>query len=123
IAFCGQPRASAIGRHIAMTTGLFTREGFSLALVPTMVVPYLCCHCSLRRMSQTLPAGLQMSGLIVPSIMLCMDWPEPSLGMVCTVIGPSQAVRCCWLKLAMTSFIQACFSVVYARVSVTGVDE
>src|SRR5260370_13646150 len=105
----GQPNAWACDFHMAITTGLSTRDGVSLAPVPTSFVPFFCCHRSLINVSQTLPAGLQMSGLIVPFTICCIDSPDPT-AMPLTVIGPSQAV-CFWLlKTLITSFIHSCFS-------------
>src|SRR5215469_2112297 len=105
----GQPNASASGFHMAITTGLVTRDGAELALVSMMSLPCFACHCALTSANQALPAGLQMSGWIAPSTICCIDCPDP-IGMAFTVIGPSHAVILRLLKSATTSLIQASFS-------------
>jgi len=80
-------------------------------LAPVLMIwlPYFLNHLESSRLSQTRPAGLQMSGWMVPSTISCIDWPEP-MGVALTVIGPSQAAILRLLKPGTTALIHASFS-------------
>src|SRR6266496_462297 len=109
-AFWGQPNASAKGFHIAITIGLVTKEGVSVAFVPINCrPPYLVCHCEFNCVSQTLSVGLHISGFAFPERISCIDWSD-SFGVACIVIGPSQALIFRLLKTLTASSIQACIS-------------
>src|SRR5215831_15576995 len=113
--FLPQPSASAMGFHIAITTGDNTR----LSVEPIRSFPYLLCDCAFPSLMNAPEAGLMRSGWRRPSITSSMASPEP-IGIACTKIGLLLLVR--WfsrLKLSVTSLIHFSFSEPYVNVSCT----
>src|SRR5208283_4978085 len=76
IGFLPQPNASAIGFHMAMTTGDSTR--FSVEL--TKSLPVLLCDLAFPSLMNAPEAGLTMCAWVVPSKTASMHSPEP-MGM------------------------------------------
>src|SRR5215469_11746053 len=115
IGFLPQSSASAIGFHIAITTGDNTR----LSVGPIRSFPYLLCDWALPSLMNAPEAGLMTSGWRRPSITSSIASPEP-IGIACTKIGLLLLVR--WLsrlKLSVTSLIHFSFSEPYVNVSCT----
>src|SRR5262249_4656544 len=113
--FLPQPSASAMGFHIAITTGDNTR----LSVGPIRSFPYLLCDCAFPSLMNAPEAGLMRSGWRRPSITSSMASPEP-IGIACTKIGLLLLVR--WfsrLKLSVAWLIHFSFSEPYVKVSCT----
>src|SRR5271165_1819273 len=113
IGFLPQPIASAMGFHIAMTTGESTR--FSVELISSW--PVLLCDLALPNLMKAPDAGLIRCGCRVPSRTSSMHSPEP-MGIARTNIRLPPCAR--WssrLNLSVTSLIQRSFSDPYVKIN------
>jgi hypothetical protein len=101
-----QPIASAIGRHMAMTTGDSTRFFVS----PIRSLPVRARDCALPSLRKAAEAGLVKWACRAPASRSSMSSPEP-WGTASTWITLPEAVR--WppaLKRALISLIHSSFS-------------
>src|SRR5215470_15305504 len=104
--FLPQPMASAIGFHIAMTTGDSTR----LSVEAIRSLPVLVRDSALPNLMNAAEAGLARCACRRPDRILSMVSPEP-IGSARTKIGlPLCVFRPLRLKAAVTSLIHFSFS-------------
>src|ERR671933_385265 len=92
IGFLGQPRASAIGFHIAITTGVRTSGRLETATC------WLPCSC-LSTSNHALSDGVQTAGLSVPCLISVRASPDDLL-IPSTTIGLPSTVGCVALNAA-----------------------
>src|SRR5262245_28137347 len=110
-----QPRASAMGCHMAMTTGERTR----FCVGPTRSLPVLVRESAFPSLMKAAEAGLIRSGWRAPERISSTTSPDP-IGIAWTWIRFPAAVRWFpWLKAAVVSSIQFCFSDPYVKTSPT----
>src|SRR5271165_752621 len=111
--FLPQPSASAMGFHMAITTGDSTR----LSVDPIRSLPYLLCDSELPSLIKALDAGLIMSGWFRPSRTSSIASPEP-IGTARTKIClPPLVLWPARLKSLVTSVIHFSFSDPYVKTS------
>src|SRR5262249_39471322 len=101
----GQPSASAIGFHMAITTGLSTR----FFVLPNNSLPPLALASALPRMMNALLAGLLRWALRFSVSNSSMHSPLP-MGMAVTRMVRAPTLAPDWLNAAVTSLIQVSFS-------------
>src|SRR5271157_350488 len=109
--FLPQPMASAIGFHIAITTGDSTR--FSVDVISSC--PVLVCDWALPSLMNAADAGLMRCGWRDPLSTSSMHSPDP-MGMARTKMRLPPGAR--WssrLKRSVTSLIQRSFSEPYVN--------
>src|ERR1700753_197323 len=110
-AFFGQPSASAIGFHIAITTGKITTES------PCGAIAALCpgfeSHASFKSVRYASDAGLNTAGSTRSSKMSCIASPEP-IALPSTVNGaPDASFGFVLLNSAICSSSHCFFSLLY----------
>src|SRR5215475_6906049 len=104
--FFPQPIASAIGFHMAITTGDKTK----LSVEEMRSLPDLARDSALASLINAPEAGLTRWACILPERILSMDSPEP-IGRARTKIGlPPEVFAPLWLNAAVTSLIHFSFS-------------
>src|SRR5215471_10812954 len=106
IGFLPHPIASAIGFHMAVTTGESTR----LSVGPTRSLPVRARDCALPILTKAADAGLVMWVLRVPARISSRHSPDPMGIAVTTICLPLLVLRRLRLKESVTSLIHFSFS-------------
>src|SRR5262249_217280 len=111
IGFLPHPIASAIGFHIAITTG----DSISVSVGPNRSLPVLALDCALPSLIKAADAGLGRWACRVPERSSSIASPEP-IGIAFTNIALPLAALCSpRLNWSVTSLIQASFSELYVK--------